>query len=736
LCIKAKLSIYKEKCDMFKPGRNKILISVILSLISFALILIFSEYLFECSFDKYEAKLYDWRYQKKIDRSLSRVTGAIDNIVIIDIDQRTLDKLGPISTWENKLFVQVINDILRSGSLVTGLDMPVRIATNGDATGDSLISLFSKHQSLCKAVHMIEEMPYLFYNFRNDTSELKILEKHSINVDAGLIANLPAADLMNEYNYDLYQAAKRIGGVLIQEEHGDVIRSTPLLIKYRDRVIPSFPLSVVMSSLHLERDKIRFQSQKHIKMRINGSDYILIPLNESEKMILNFHGALQTFRHISFIDILEKNIDLGLFRDKIVLIGTTSNKITSGINVPFQNDFSVIEMHANAICSIIAGTFISKLNSYIFYSILFLVILMTVTSLIIWRRFWGTVVTILVAGLCVFLSVELLKYGDMWLNIMKLVGGVLFGFVTAMVYHTVMNHKTRYSLRNYFKHYISDENLRALIKKSDSIDLQGDRRVATSFFCNIKDFIQLVENLSPHELVKILDQYLSEMSEIIIRNNGYIDKYEGDGLFAIWGAPLKHERHAIDACSAALDMQAQIVALRNSWKRNELPQFKMQIGIDTGHIVLGNIGGSNRFDYTAIGDAVNIAYRLESANKLYDTEVIISENTFKVIQDNFWVRELDYIRVKGNKNPIKIYELISRKSEQIDQARSSGYEYFLQGLSYYRQRDWVNAYNYFYKAIQLIPQDGPSKEFIRRCKIFIEEPRPEDWDGVFNLRSR
>ena len=176
--------------------------------------------------------------------------------------------------------------------------------------------------------------------------------------------------------------------------------------------------------------------------------------------------------------------------------------------------------------------------------------------------------------------------------------------------------------------------------------------------------------------------------------------------------------------------------LRTKWKDEKRPEFEVRIGINSGPMIAGNIGGKNRFDYTAIGDNVNLAARLESANKMYGTNIIISENTFKEVNDKVWVRELDYIRVKGKSNPVRIYELLGRKSDNIDPVRSSSLEYYVQGLELYRQRNWVKAYDFFQRALQLAPQDGPSLEFIRRCKTFIEQPRPNSWDGVYNLRSK
>lgn len=716
--------------------RKTVLLAFMLSIISFIVILLCAEFAFESWFDRIETKIYDYRYNNKISRAFSRPSATIDDIVIVDIDQRTLDSYGLMGTWKNDRYRKIVELLEGSGSLAIGIDLSIPALIKGDESSDSLLSLISRNNNICVAVPMVESQPHHFLGAMDPLRIEEVLSKHVLTIDSVVVRTVPRAELITGVNYDLYQAGYRSGGVLIQTGHDHIVRSIPLLIRYQDTIIPSFPLAVVITLLHLENEQIRFHPGKTLEIQIDHDDYIRIPVNSAGQMVLNFQGPMQTFKHVSFADVIDGAVDQTIFRDRIVLIGSSSENVFTGLRVPFQRLFSVIELHANIICSIVTEDFITEPNRIVYYLILFLSIFVTIFILITLRKFWGYLISAGMIALIFLISVELLKYADIWLNTTMLIGGILCACLIVSIYQHAHRQEMRHSLFTRFKNHISDGDLRRLVKESSLVTLSGDRRVATALFTNIRDFTKIVENLSPPELIAVLNEYLSSMSEIILRHSGYVDKYEGDTVYAIWGAPLKQDEHAINACDAALEMQRQLVDLQGKWERDELPQLQMQIGIDTGHLILGNVGGPRRFDYTAIGDTVNVAHRLEAANKMYNTRIIISETTFKLIQDMFWVRELDYIRVKGNKKPIKIYELIGRKSEQIDQVRSSGYEYFLQGLAYYRQRDWVKAFNYFYKAVQLIPEDGPSQEFLRRCKIFIEQPRPEDWDGVFNLRSK
>jgi len=203
-----------------------------------------------------------------------------------------------------------------------------------------------------------------------------------------------------------------------------------------------------------------------------------------------------------------------------------------------------------------------------------------------------------------------------------------------------------------------------LIKNPDKINLGGEKRNITIFFSDIRGFTSISEKLEPEELVRLLNEYLTEMTSIIIKDEGLVDKYMGDAIMAFWGAPLDQPDHAEIACSSSLEMMDKLRALQKKWKKEGIPSFDIGIGLNSGDAIVGNMGSSTRFDYTAMGDNVNIASRLVGLNKTYDTNIIISENTYKIIKDKFKTRKLDTVKVKGKKKPIIIYELLSRKDSK------------------------------------------------------------------------
>ncbi|MCD4774631.1 MAG: adenylate/guanylate cyclase domain-containing protein [Candidatus Aegiribacteria sp.] len=254
----------------------------------------------------------------------------------------------------------------------------------------------------------------------------------------------------------------------------------------------------------------------------------------------------------------------------------------------------------------------------------------------------------------------------------------------------------------------------------------------TSFFSDIRGFTGFSEKLTPEDLVSLLNRYLTIMTDIILETGGTVDKFEGDAIIAFWGAPLPLEDHAVRACSAALRCHEAHVEMNRQLMLEGYPEIFTRIGLSTGDMVVGNMGSSKRFDYTAIGSTVNLGSRLEGANKVYDTSIMVPEDTFKNAQNQFVFRELDTIRVVGQQIPVKVYELKCRRDEITDELETLLREYS-SALDLYRKGD-------FRAAAEKFSSEGDPTSMImaQRCGQMIEEyaDDPDKWDGVFNLSSK
>lgn len=295
--------------------------------------------------------------------------------------------------------------------------------------------------------------------------------------------------------------------------------------------------------------------------------------------------------------------------------------------------------------------------------------------------------------------------------------------------------KEREFIKSTFERYVSKAVASEIIKNPDMVRLGGLKKELTVMFSDIGGFTALSEVLSPEDVVRHLNEYFEGMSSAILQFDGTINQFQGDAIIAFWGAPVPQENHAILACLAALRCREFLKTLEGKWIVEGFPGRTFRFGINTGEMVVGNIGSSSRFEYTVIGDEVNLASRLEGVNKIYGTQILISDKTYELAKEEIVARELDIIRVVGKTQPVRIYELVSQK-EELDEKSRSVLEKFHLGINLYRERKWNVAKEYFEKILELDPYDNPSQEYLRRCKEYENSPPSADWEAVFEVRSK
>jgi adenylate cyclase len=290
-------------------------------------------------------------------------------------------------------------------------------------------------------------------------------------------------------------------------------------------------------------------------------------------------------------------------------------------------------------------------------------------------------------------------------------------------------------IRDAFGQYLSPKVVADLVKDPDKLALGGEEREMTAFFSDIAGFSSFSEKMTPTELVNALNDYLTVMCKIIVDYEGTVDKFEGDAIIAFWGAPSIQEDHALRACYASIDMQKAITDIDARFVAQGRPRIAVRMGLNTGLMVVGNMGSAQRMDYTIMGDSVNLASRLEGANKAYGSDIMISEMTYAKVRDDVDVRELDTLRVVGKNKPIKVFQLLERKgaaSELLAQLTVA----FELALGHYKLRDYAQALAGFTQCVEMVPEDGPSKVYCKRCAAYLENPPADDWDGVFNLTEK
>jgi len=257
----------------------------------------------------------------------------------------------------------------------------------------------------------------------------------------------------------------------------------------------------------------------------------------------------------------------------------------------------------------------------------------------------------------------------------------------------------------------------------------------TALFSDIRGFTTISEGMDPEDLVKFLNEYFSIMTRIIMKYQGTLDKFIGDAIMAFYGAPLAQPDHAVRGCKTAIEMIQALREIQPDWQARSLPRIDIGIGLNSGEMTVGNMGSDERFDYTIMGDNVNLASRLEGINKQYGTNIVISQYTYELIRNNaFFVRELDSVRVKGKREPVTIYELVDCK--EPDPETQEVLRAFERGLMAYKSRRWKEATAHFKAAMQIDPNDHPSKLYIGRCEEYALHPPPQEWDGVFDMKTK
>jgi adenylate cyclase len=325
---------------------------------------------------------------------------------------------------------------------------------------------------------------------------------------------------------------------------------------------------------------------------------------------------------------------------------------------------------------------------------------------------------------------------SLWIPVIQPVLALVITFALAAVVSYASEGQQKRVLRRAFNRYFSPHVVADILDNAGEVELGGKTIEATVFFSDIKDFTSIAEKFTPKDLVHFLNAYFSLASDIILKNEAMLDKYIGDAIMAIFGAPIPRPDNAKVACLTALEIQEALAAHHSRPDRDpRMPTFVTRIGLHTGKMVVGNIGSSTRLDYTAIGDTVNLASRLEGVNKVFGTKIIISETTYAGAKEWVVARPLDFLRVKGKAIPVRIFELVGARGT-VARPIEEKIVRFEEGLALYFAKDFSRAGKIFESILAGDPADGPSTTYVKRCAELAQVTLPDDWDGVYILTSK
>lgn len=318
-------------------------------------------------------------------------------------------------------------------------------------------------------------------------------------------------------------------------------------------------------------------------------------------------------------------------------------------------------------------------------------------------------------------------------SLLKDDNGEDYGVVS--VFSDLREAKKRQFLQDTLTRYVTRQVVDLILEHPEDIILDGEEREATVLFCDIRGFTSFSEKMAPRELVRMLREYFSLMVDAVFSQQGTVDKFIGDCIMAIFGAPTPQSDHAERAVRTALAMRKAVEVFNSRRIQEGLEQIRIGVGINTGNVVVGNIGSEQRLDYTAIGDAVNLASRLEGINKQYGTSIVISESSALQLSDTIILRELDEVRVKGKRDPVKIYDVMGIR-EELQPELENTCATFMRGIHFYKRREWEHALHEFQQVLGEQPDDAPSHVYVERCRVYKQSPPPENWDGVFEMTTK
>jgi len=511
-----------------------------------------------------------------------------------------------------------------------------------------------------------------------------------------------------------------------------------------------------VSSIPVDADNVvrRFfwGTQDAPSLELSALRMLGVTREKDYRKMVHFTGPANHIPYVPYHKALKPDFYLpeGFFKDRIIIVGKYSrqskegNELTGkyrlhlqppspvrGVDM-FATPFYIIddrltpgvEIHANMLLSLLEDDALKPLKrTEAVMLIIFLSVFLTFLNRK-WSPLKSISLNVVVAISYLFLSYFLFSKQGLFLPFSAPLSAIFINFVSSGVISYVGVERKRRHLRKAFSLYLSPQVAKKVLDSPERLKLGGQRVYATVLFSDLAGFTEMSEMNEPEEVVSILTRHTTEMTRIIFKYNGTLDKFIGDAIMAVWGVPVEDEDQALHACLAALEMQRRMKTLADEIKISGY-KLSMRVGINSGIVMAGNMGSEERFDFTVIGDNVNIASRLESLNKMYGTEIIISESTMKKIAGRLAVRELDSVKVKGKRQDIKIFELIN--GEKV-----SFIEIFEKGLNLYREGHFDAALVKFCEALEKNLEDKPSRLFIKRCEYLTNTP-PEKWDGVWDL---
>lgn len=623
-----------------KFSKNNLSSSLILTIFSF--IFLWSAYFFSAELGY--KHIYDY---------LIKVTSPVkesENIVVVTIDDQSLSRIGRWP-WKRTYYADIFEYLENiAGAKVIAFDSV--LVSYGEKQSDSeFFQRFSELNSVISGVFFSKNPAFFDQEENNDTEKFRdfFREKFAINVEDSRPEEIIKNSEYLSCSYpvkELISASKNFGSVLSHPGEDGIIRKAEHVFYYKGRYYPSMALAV-LKYLHPET-KLKIDKNR---LHINDTS---MPLEDGRFSYIKWYGG-KPYKTISAWKIIErKDINPEDFKDKIVVVGATSTALKDIKSTPLKADYPGVYIQATLIDNLLNGDYMIKPTDLQEKLILLITVAVSFCAILLLPPLYSSVFLVLLGVgyfyVCLFLAYPNNLALDPLTPILFIICIMLLGYG----YEYFVEYDKKRKTRNLIAKYVSKDIMETILSDIDATKLGGKRSDISILFVDMRNFTQISETLPPEEVSKLLNRYFGEMIPIIFKYKGTINKFIGDALLVIFGAPVENPDHPQLAVKCAVKMLEKV---------REFPDIEIGVGISTGEAFVGNIGSDERFEYTAIGNTVNIASRLENFNKIYKTSILISESTYEQTKDIIEANEIDQVCVTQNSEPIKIFELVGLKKE-------------------------------------------------------------------------
>jgi adenylate cyclase len=681
--------------------------------------------------DNWEARTWDWRV-----RLLAKPGKATEKIHLILLDQNSLDwakeENGLAWPWPREIYGTVISFCKRSGVKALAFDVlytePSKYGVDDDRSFGAAIADFNAFvgsvfvsQTTGAETKWPPAVPTQAFRIGG-------LEQWLNVTGAGGIAFPRAAFPVSE----VAAGAAVLANVHLDPDPDSVYRRAKLFSVFDGKILPALGFGAYLAAVP--------GTPLGILPGIFSAGELSVPIDGEGSAILNFRGPSGTHKAFSAASVIQSELrmrngepptikEMEAFRGSYVFFGMSAPGLFDLRPTPVSGVYPGVEIHATILDNLLSNDFIRAVPAWV---LAVLTILVTLTAGVATSYVSGIFKSFSVYGISILLPVVVcvMAYTNgFWLPLVVQEAGVTVTLFSAGVIYYSTEGRQKLFIKNAFKQYLSPAVIEELIRHPERLKLGGERRELSIFFSDLEGFTSISERLEPEALTALLNEYLTAMTDIIQEEGGTVDKYEGDAIIAFWNAPLQQANHAMQSVRAAMRCQAKLAELRPSIRERIGRDLRMRIGINSGPAVVGNLGSHTRFDYTMLGDAVNLASRLEGINKQFGTYTILSGATLERMEGVFPVRELSRVAVVGRKDPVRIYEPLSPEEFAV---RELALARFAEGLAAFYGGEFAAAEGIF---AGLGDADPAAAAYAKKCRSLIEHP-PEDWDGVWVVTSK